>query len=741
MLKVRAARRGRGADRHPGQLHRGASSSTSKRLWFFAGAVRVAGAVHHPRRRDGPARRLGRRRQLRAQRRRLPPARSTRRRCRSRSPRRIAISILNESFATHPGRGLLRRHVQHGAVRRQGRGLLRPRRRSASQGHIGFDALFQFSPFYFIIDDLGLARRSRSSASGCSASASAASSRAPTPWHIEGAGSISLLFFDIDVDFEPHLGRAARTRRCRRSRSCRCWRPSSTRSTNWTAELPTGTNLLRVAARRSRRPSDLVLHPLGALRVSQRASRSTSSSTRSATSGRPTPSGSRSTLPTTRLDKRADAKESFATAQFKDLSDADKLSPPAFEKQNGGPRAGGRRSRTIAVEPRVKRVGALRGDHHRQQLQAATCGASSALRSRPVHPLPGRQRRQPLAAVGGDEAADRRRSTRRSAITEPAYVVASSVDNTAYGDDGDVHQPRARRRRTTWPTRGRGTIPALARATLHVHPRRRGAAGGMSRAHRRPTRSCRGCVGARQPDQTGRPRHLGHAACLGRCRADAEGTGGRGRRRPPSRSPHVELYGPGDMVGIEPRADHPQRAAATGSPTSSPTTSPTSSSTTRTSPGATRRRHPTGGTAAALARAGRAHRGGVRGRRQPARPAAAVHRDHGQPDGGRLPARRPAVGLGPRARQQEPDRHRLRHLRRPTSIAVLAELDAAAGTEADLAYSRLLCPRKLAPNTGYHAFLVPTFETGRLAGLGMDPADAPNTPPPRRGDPTATCRR
>jgi hypothetical protein len=45
---------------------------------------------------------------------------------------------------------------------------------------------------------------------------------------------------------------------------------------------------------------------------------------------------------------------------------------------------------------------------------------------------------------------------------------------------------------------------------------------------------------------------------------------------------------------------------------------------------------------------------------------------------------------------------------------------------ADLAYSRVLCPRKLKDNTGYHAFLVPVFESGRLAGLGLDPAEAPN---------------
>jgi hypothetical protein len=38
----------------------------------------------------------------------------------------------------------------------------------------------------------------------------------------------------------------------------------------------------------------------------------------------------------------------------------------------------------------------------------------------------------------------------------------------------------------------------------------------------------------------------------------------------------------------------------------------------------------------------------------------------------------------------------------------------------DEASSRILCPVKLANNTAYHAFLIPSFETGRLAGLGLE---------------------
>ncbi len=58
--------------------------------------------------------------------------------------------------------------------------------------------------------------------------------------------------------------------------------------------------------------------------------------------------------------------------------------------------------------------------------------------------------------------------------------------------------------------------------------------------------------------------------------------------------------------------------------------------------------------------------------------------------------------------------------------AVAARLQAAFAENADLAYSRIVCPRRLESNTAYCAFLLPSFESGRLAGLGLDPSQAPN---------------
>jgi len=58
--------------------------------------------------------------------------------------------------------------------------------------------------------------------------------------------------------------------------------------------------------------------------------------------------------------------------------------------------------------------------------------------------------------------------------------------------------------------------------------------------------------------------------------------------------------------------------------------------------------------------------------------------------------------------------------------SLLQRVSSVLAANPDDGYSRIICPRRLADNTSYHAFLIPTFETGRLAGLGVDPGGAPS---------------
>ena len=59
----------------------------------------------------------------------------------------------------------------------------------------------------------------------------------------------------------------------------------------------------------------------------------------------------------------------------------------------------------------------------------------------------------------------------------------------------------------------------------------------------------------------------------------------------------------------------------------------------------------------------------------------------------------------------------------------IESLGVAAKTDPDGVYCRLLCPRKLDAKVLYHVFLVPSYETGRLAGLGMSIKDVPAQKP------------
>jgi hypothetical protein len=55
---------------------------------------------------------------------------------------------------------------------------------------------------------------------------------------------------------------------------------------------------------------------------------------------------------------------------------------------------------------------------------------------------------------------------------------------------------------------------------------------------------------------------------------------------------------------------------------------------------------------------------------------------------------------------------------------IQSKLGSVLRADPDMAYSRIVCPRRLEEKIGYHAFLVPVFESGRLAGIGKDPSGA-----------------
>jgi hypothetical protein len=74
--------------------------------------------------------------------------------------------------------------------------------------------------------------------------------------------------------------------------------------------------------------------------------------------------------------------------------------------------------------------------------------------------------------------------------------------------------------------------------------------------------------------------------------------------------------------------------------------------------------------------------------------------------------------------------HVNRDVKKNTDAESIADLSQALEKNTDVAISRVIAPRRLAPNQAYHAFLIPTFEAGRLIGLDKPvPPDLPRTQP------------
>lgn len=326
-------------------------------------------------------------------------------------------------------------------------------------GHIGYDVLFQFSPFYFnalvsgslnleVIGVDVLSINLRLSLEG------------PSPWRARGTGSVSILFWDIDVDFDVTWGEQTDTT-LPPVRVMPVVAREMGKQENWRAIPPPASNLL--VSVRQLEPELLVLHPFGALTVSQRAvpldltldklgnqrpeDVNRVDVTRAGSGG--------NSFALTPVD------ESFALAQFQDMSDAEKLSRPSYQKTKGGVVIGGTtasRSSTMTrrkiayevtiidkepVKPRGRLV-------EIESLFAGFLSGAAVARSDLAFHARDLLAPQPGKVVAGDEE----------------YIVASTVDNTAF-DGPTTFSSEAMA--AEYMNRSVAADPALAGA-LHVMP-------------------------------------------------------------------------------------------------------------------------------------------------------------------------------------------------------------------------------------------------------------------------------
>jgi len=249
------------------------------------------------------------------------------------SPRRIEVSIINESYARircDAYFAVTTNTVQFGSHAEYFFGL------SALNlsGHSGFDALIQVSPFHFIVS-ISTAFSVKVFGVGVYGIHMDLTLEGPTPWHAHGTASISFFFFSIGIGVDFTWGDRRNTALPPVTVMPILSGEFSKRS-NWRAVLPTGSNLL--VSLRQLDPSDagMVLHPVGTLHVSQRAI--PLDLTLDKVGSQQPNDASHFSLDVTSagLAKVRTLQEPFAPAQFKNMDDAAKLSQPAFTPLDSG---------------------------------------------------------------------------------------------------------------------------------------------------------------------------------------------------------------------------------------------------------------------------------------------------------------------------------------------------------------------------------------------------------------------
>lgn len=212
------------------------------------------------------------------------------------------------------------------------------------RGHVGFDALFEFDPFKFVIDFLAeltvsvygatLGVRVDGTLSG------------PTPWRVSGRVSVDLFLVSVSANINVTLGAADDREPLPAARIMPELLAALSRQKNWSAQLPPDGEP-RVQFREMDDDA-LLVHPMSRLGVRQSvvpleydierfsAARPAEFTRFSIAAATITPVGSTDVSEGDPLDLSAPTTEQFAPAQFRELTDQQKLDSPGFEPLTAG---------------------------------------------------------------------------------------------------------------------------------------------------------------------------------------------------------------------------------------------------------------------------------------------------------------------------------------------------------------------------------------------------------------------
>jgi hypothetical protein len=298
-------------------------------------------------------------------------------------------------------------------------------------GNFSFDALFQFSPFHFIID-ISFSVGMDVFGAGVFSISLKLSLSGPAPWEAKGTGTLSidlwLFSIDISVDFDITWGDAT-TPTLPPIAATPLLSAELDKADNWRAGIPANVNLLVTLRKLDTATEKLVLHPVGTLRISQRViplgihidkvgANSVSDAHLFTLAANVANLGTTANPP----------KEKFAIAQFQNMSDAQKLSSPSFEDLDGGVElaVAGRPLGTSNVVKRVVRyeVKIIDGDD-----KYATMRWFKHIGTLFFHWLAGAAITKSPLSFQAKQAMVPTRTADRVQLKQPGFVVASTADN------------------------------------------------------------------------------------------------------------------------------------------------------------------------------------------------------------------------------------------------------------------------------------------------------------------------
>ncbi len=248
------------------------------------------------------------------------------------SPKRVAVNLINTDWAKVRVEGyfaVTSNTVQFGAAVEVFFGFSV----ISISGHLAFDALFQFSPFHFVLSISASFSLNVFGAGLFSVSISGELS-GPAPWRVHGTGSIHILFIEVSADFDVSWG-DANNPSLPPIEVMPIFKRELEKQESWQALLPVSSNLL-VTLRKLPEDDALVLHPVGTLRIAQRALPLEITLDKV---GNQKPSDAKIlhlAVAGGGLAKKNDVFEKFAPAQFQDFSDGDKLSRPPYTPEPAG---------------------------------------------------------------------------------------------------------------------------------------------------------------------------------------------------------------------------------------------------------------------------------------------------------------------------------------------------------------------------------------------------------------------